>query len=182
MIDPLGHLTKPRAAKQFAKVTGRGMQDLPFHRGDADVVDEPPPETVATSVEQKQPPPGFEDAIHFGHGPILVGIVVEAVGAGHDIEGPIGKRQSLAIALDRRGPISERLPALAPAGEHAVDKVHSPDCRPRKGRRDAGGEYSRATTHVENRRRPVSRIAPAAALMMARCAGPNKSHWRTLRS
>ena len=59
MINLLGHLAKPRSAKQVSDVTGRGMPDIPFHRCDTDVIDEPPPETVAAAVEQKQPPPGL---------------------------------------------------------------------------------------------------------------------------
>ena len=79
------------------------MPNLTFHRGDADVIDEPSPETVAATVEQKQPPARLENAEHLGHGPILVRVVVETVGAGHHIEGPVSKRQPLAVSLDRRG-------------------------------------------------------------------------------
>ena len=160
MINLLGHLGKPRSVKQVADVTGRGMPDLPFHRRDTDVIDEPSPETVAAAVEQKQPPAGLEDAVHLRHGPILVRVVVETVGAGHHIEGPVGKRQPLAVPLDRHGLIAERLPALTPAGQHAGDEVHPPDRGPRQGRRDAGGEHARTATHVEDRRRPVAGSRP----------------------
>jgi hypothetical protein len=153
-----GH--KPRSLEQVTDVTARDMPDFPFHRCDADVVDKPPPETVAAPVEQKQPPARLEDAVHLRHGPILVRKMVETVGARHHIEGFVGKREPLAVPLDRHGLIAERLPALMPASQHAVYKIYPPNGGPMQRSRDAGREYTGTATHVEDRRRPVSELCP----------------------
>ena len=90
-MDFLARLDEPAQAEQVADPTGRGVQDVPLHAGDADVVDEPSPETIATAVDQEQPPPGLQDTVHLGDGAVLVRIVVEAVGARHHVEGAAGK-------------------------------------------------------------------------------------------
>ena len=116
MINILGHLAKPRSMKQLSEITARDVSDLTFHRCDTDVVDKPAPKTIATAVQQKQASARLEDAVHLRHGPILMWVVVETVVAGHRIEGFVGKREPLAVPLDRHGLIAERLPALMPAG------------------------------------------------------------------
>ena len=48
------------------------MPDLPFHRRNTDVIDKPPPETIAAAIDQKQPSAGPQDTVHLRHGPILI--------------------------------------------------------------------------------------------------------------
>ena len=65
---------------------GRVMNGT-FHAGDTEVVNEPAPGGVAVAIDEDQPPPRPEDPVHLGHRAGLVGVVVEAVGAGDDVEG-----------------------------------------------------------------------------------------------
>ena len=59
VIDLLAGLDESSPAEQVANPAGRGVQDVPLHAGDTDVVDEPSPEAIATAVDQEQPPAGF---------------------------------------------------------------------------------------------------------------------------
>ena len=166
----------------IADPTGRSVQDVPFHAGDADIIDEPSPGTVATAVDQDQSPPGLQDTVHLLDGALLVRIVMEAVGARDHIEGALGEGEPLAVTLDRYDMPAMRLPARAslwPASPR-------PGPHPRPSRAATTSRMRAAKTPVPH---PTSRIVngrssnPARIrAMIARCAGRNRSHWRMLRS
>ena len=78
-MDFLVRPDEPAAGEQLADAAGRSVQDVPLHPGDADVIDEPPPGPITTAVDQDQPPPGLQDAVHLLDRAVLVRVMVEAV-------------------------------------------------------------------------------------------------------
>ena len=150
-MDFLTRLDEPSPAEQVADPAGRGVQDVPLHAGDTDVIDEPSPEAIATAVDEEQPPAGFEDTVHLGDGTVLVRIMVEAVGTRHHVEGAGWEGEALAVPLDRDDVFRVRSPARLALGQHCGDEVEPPDRGLRRGRHDPGGEDSGAAADVQDR-------------------------------
>ena len=74
-------------SEQVPDTAGRGVQHVALDAGNADVVNEPAPESVATTVNEEQPAARFEDTVHLCDGTVLVRVVVETVGARHHVKG-----------------------------------------------------------------------------------------------
>ncbi len=86
--------------KQFPESAGRGVMNFAFDARDAHVINEPTPRCITISVDEEKPAAGLENALHLRHRAFLVGIMMEAVGAGHEVEGAVGERQAFGISLD----------------------------------------------------------------------------------
>ena len=61
-----------------------------------------PHSAVSVSVDDHQPSAGPQHAPHLRDGAILTRVMVEAVGAGHDVERSRGERQAFAVSLHRQ--------------------------------------------------------------------------------
>src|SRR5262245_33551911 len=116
-----------RFGHELAEPAGGGVVDVPLDAGDADVEDEPAPEAVAVSVDDHQPTTRPEDAPHLDDGAVLARIVVEAVGAGDDVERTGCEGEAFAVALDREDVTAIRPPARAAFLQHLGDEVDAVD-------------------------------------------------------
>src|SRR5262249_10497392 len=139
--------------EQLAELPRRGMMDRAFDARDADVVDEPAPGGVAVPVDDHEPATRTEHAMHLGNGAVWVGIMVEAVGTGHDLERARGEWQSFAVTLDGEDLPGVPPPAVGSLGQHLGDQVDSPDARLRHRCTEPGREDPRPTPHVQDRDR-----------------------------
>ena len=102
MMDSLGRVDETRPVTNRSRtLRAEACRTSPSTAGDADVIDEPPPEAIATAVDQEQPPPRLEDTVHLGDGTVLMRVVVEAIRACHHVEGAGRERELLAVPLDR---------------------------------------------------------------------------------
>jgi hypothetical protein len=151
VIDFLARLDEPRPAEQVAERASRGVEDVPLHAGDTHVLDQPPPEAIATAVDQEQASPWFQDAVHLGDGAVLMRIMVEAIGTCHHVEGAGWEGEALAVPLDCGEVFRVRSPARLALGEHRRDKVDPPDRGLRRSRPDPGREDPGAAPYVQDR-------------------------------
>ena len=148
-VDLLGDWLEAGLGEEVAEATGRGVVDGPFDPGDADVVDEPAPGPVAVAVDQHQATARLEDPAHLLDGPVLVRVVVEAVGAGDDVERPPAER---AAARCRPGSGRRRRRAASSA-RPPWSASRGPGRSPRPGRWARPRESSRRRRRSRSRRR-----------------------------
>ena len=134
-----------------------------FHPRHANVVDQPTPRVIAVAVDEHEPAGGAEHPVHLGHGAILVGIMVEAVGAGHDVERPGGERQALAISLHGLDLPDLGAPAVRSLGQHRAHKIDAPDARGGHGLAEPARERAGPAADVKDPDRLVSGEGPNPA-------------------
>ena len=73
--------------------------DVFFRPGYADVEDKIAYRIVSIPVDQDQMPARGQNSVHFGYGPVLVGVMMKGIGAGHQVKTVVGKGQMLRVAL-----------------------------------------------------------------------------------
>ncbi len=155
-MNRLFRLDESGVGKEVAHPSPRAVVDVPLDRLHADIVDEPAPGSIAVAVDQHQPAPRLQDPVHLGHGPLLVGIVVKAVGTGYHVEAPAGEGQVLAVSLDRHEGILVRSPASRATLEHLGDKVHAIDLSIWQGFEDLLTELAGPASCIEDPDGPVA--------------------------
>jgi hypothetical protein len=144
------------ACHQFTKSAGGSVMDLPLSKRDADVVDEPTPWGVSISVDEQEPASGAEDAMHFGHGAILTGIMMETIGACDEVEGARSKWKPFAISLDRVDVSCMVPPSSLALAEHLRREVDAPDRSMGQGFSHSRREESGTAADVQQSERALT--------------------------
>ena len=146
----------------------------PSTAGHADIIDEPSPETVATAVNQKQPAPGLQDAVHLRPRP----------DPGADSGGSCWRtsphrrpRRGTGAARCRPGPARPAREATASVNvRRPASPRPGPPPRPSPAARPPRCVPRRPRCRIPRRGSPTAdrRTAARSRAMMARCAGPEQ--------
>lgn len=123
-----------------------------YHR----VIDKTSHDVVTETIHQDQPASAAKHAPHFFDNGLLMGIVMEGIRAGYDVETCHGKRQMLAVTSNERWDMPARPPAgfFVCLGAHLRRIVQTDSRDGPITVREKPGERGGSTSYVENGKGP----------------------------